>query len=210
MANGFINNKIREKSFAKKLLPPIAVGHKGSKTHDSGYVFAPFVPIISSGSPAITGIGDNEFYMFNDSKSEVVEKLDKNLDAGWDHDAIRHAGRINDIENCDVYHHGSDGLCDVFGFTKEEYEAWVEEEKKKQAEFLTGKLKARWSVEAQEDLKNMHGVDITDVLSDAVCEEIQNEIDKDFLKNIEKYDNKIDENLYTYFGIDGGKDGGKD
>lgn len=55
-----------------------------------------------------------------DSKKEVVEKLDRNLADGWEHDAILTAGRINDVTNNDVFNHGSDSLCEVFGFSKSE------------------------------------------------------------------------------------------
>jgi hypothetical protein len=48
----------------------------------------------------------------------------------------------------------------------------------------TRKLKARWSLEAQQDLSNMHGVDIEEELTDLLAYEVSAEIDAEVKNNI--------------------------
>lgn len=46
------------------------------------------------------------------------------------------------------------------------------------------KLRASWSIELEEDLKNMHGIDISAELSKALVKDIQTEIDNDIIKRL--------------------------
>lgn len=173
---------------------PTILGYKGQQIHDAGYIYTPYIPMFNTSSIPMSGyVGDNDFYiyMFVDSKKETVEKLDKNLADGWAPEAVVTAGRINDITNHDVYAHGTDELCGAFGFTREEYETQLEEIKKKSAEERTRKLKARWSIEAAEDLKHMHGINMEEALTDILAAEIANEIDAEIVDQIKKTVDKI-------------------
>jgi hypothetical protein len=48
----------------------------------------------------------------------------------------------------------------------------------------TRKLKAVWTMEAQEDVRQWHGIDAAQELSDILAEEISAEIDEEILKDL--------------------------
>ena len=52
---------------------------------------------------------------------------------------------------------------------------------KRQVEALTRRLAAKWSVELEQDLKNMNGIDIDSELTNAMSYEIQSEIDREMI-----------------------------
>lgn len=171
---------------------PNTLGYRSNKTSDTGYIYTPYIPMFNTSSIPISGYVDgNDFFMFVDSKKETVEKLDKNLADGWAPEAVVTAGRINDVTNHDVYAHGTDKLCGAFGFTREEYETQLEEIKKKSAEERTRKLKARWSVETNEDLKSMHGIDVQKPLTEIYAAEIANEIEAEIFDQFKKIVDKL-------------------
>ncbi len=69
----------------------------------------------------------------------------------------------------------------ISGFNMREMGLSVEQQ---EIRAKTRKLKARWSLEAQQDLSNMHGVDIEEELTDLLAYEVSAEIDAEVKNNI--------------------------
>ena len=69
---------------------------------DVGFVYAPYIPL------------DGKMQKVP-KNPKIVEKLSKNLEDGWAHNAIRYAARINDVTEADIRWFGSDALIDLFG-----------------------------------------------------------------------------------------------
>lgn len=151
----------------------------------------------ASGDVAGTEAGYNTVY---GSYSGSVDASATSVTAGaaigqyGNHDTIGSGGQITDITGAGLTQ-GSNGYPTAYGErldtlgkvcggqtdTMREMGLTIE---KKEITAHTRKLKARWTLEAQQDLANMHNVDVEEELTDLLAYEIAAEIDLEIKNRI--------------------------
>jgi hypothetical protein len=198
LSNGkYITDEIKE-LFEHNIVFPnlkdhdIVVGYGGTKGNDAGLIYCPYVPLMfakaigsesvspSSGVMTRYGIcddlyGSTHFYHKHhvlDATEEVVEnfrRFYKNTMLFVDNDEMKK--RVTCIA-MRVYQELSENFTKVIP---------VAEELSDDMEDIT--LKARWSIEAQQELKEIHNLDFEEELMDLMGYEIVNELKElDFIQ----------------------------